>query len=391
MPNSKSSNFKNFVATKPAKKKIAIIGSYAGSLISFRGNLLVDLQKNHYEVIVLLPDINKHPTVASRLDCMGIKFFGFPLKGNRINPFSDIKSLICISRILKRESVSALLLYTIKPVIYGSIVGRLLGIRKIFSIITGVGFVFTGKDSVKGRIVKFIVKTLYKFAFLFNKAIFFQNKDDLNLFIDLKLINRQNTLLTNGSGVDLDYYAPESVVSKVTNFLFIGRLLGDKGIREFIIAAAEVKAINPNVTFSVCGWIDHSPDAITQNELDAWITQGVINYLGKMEDVRPAIAESSVMVLPSYREGTPRSVLEAMSMGKPIITCDVPGCRETVIDGINGYLVPHKSPKSLVLAMEKFISNPKDILDMGYNSRLIASEKFNVIDVNKIILNAIET
>lgn len=373
------------------EKKIAVIGSYAGSLISFRGDLLCDLKRNNYEVIVLLPGISEYPKVVSQLKKMKIDFFEIPLKGNRLDLLSDIKYLITIYRILKREQVNMLFLYTIKPVIYGSLAGRLLGISKIFSMITGVGFIFSGKKSFKGTIIKLIVQMLYRFAFTFNKILYFQNPDDLKLFTDLKLVKRKTTLITNGSGVDLNYYAQVPIVDKGINFLFIGRLLGQKGIREFVSAAEEIKAFNLDVSFSVCGWIDESPDAIKQAELDNWILKDTVKFLGKMEDVRPAIAESSVMVLPSYREGTPRSVLEAMSMGRPIITSNVPGCRETVLDGINGYLVEHKSTRSLVAAMKKIIMNPNTIPMMGRNSRVIAAEKFNVTKVNKAILESMDT
>ena len=166
----------------------------------------------------------------------------------------------------------------------------------------------------------------------------------------------------------------------------IGRLLGDKGVREFAEAARKIKALHPEVRFNVVGWIDSNPDAIAQSELDAWVADGTLEFLGKLDDVRPAIAACTVYVLPSYREGTPRTVLEAMAMGRPIITTDAPGCRETVIDGDNGFLVPVQSVDALVDAMLKFIEDPALAPRMGRRSRQIAEDKYDVHKVNAVML-----
>jgi glycosyltransferase involved in cell wall biosynthesis len=196
----------------------------------------------------------------------------------------------------------------------------------------------------------------------------------------------------NGSGVDISEYAvaPLPTMGDVptARFLLIARLLGDKGIREYAQAAAIVKAKYPQVQFDLVGWIDDNPNAIQQHELDSWVNEGVFNFLGRLADVQPAIAACSVYVLPSYREGTPRTVLEAMAMGRPIITTDAPGCRETVIDGYNGYLVPVKAVEELASAMEKFILNPELIVSMGAASRTLAEKKFDVHSVNQAMLQA---
>jgi glycosyltransferase involved in cell wall biosynthesis len=168
--------------------------------------------------------------------------------------------------------------------------------------------------------------------------------------------------------------------------LLIARLLGDKGIREYAQAAQRIRAIHQDVRFSLVGWIDENPDAITQAELDAWTVAGDLVYLGRLEDIRPAIAACSVYVLPSYREGTPRTVLEAMAMGRPIITTDAPGCRETVIDGDNGFLVPVRSVDALVEAMQRFVQDPGLAARMGQRSRQLAEEKYDVHKVNAVML-----
>ena len=159
--------------------------------------------------------------------------------------------------------------------------------------------------------------------------------------------------------------------------------MGDKGVREYAQAAAIIKQKSPEVEFNLVGWIDENPAAITQQELDEWVADGRLKYWGKLSDVRPAIAASSVYVLPSYREGTPRTVLEAMSMGRAIITTDAPGCRETVVHGENGYLVEVKSVQSLVDAMKKFLEQPELVLQMGKRSREIALYKYDVHQVNQ--------
>jgi glycosyltransferase involved in cell wall biosynthesis len=195
--------------------------------------------------------------------------------------------------------------------------------------------------------------------------------------------------VVNGSGVDLDEYSFRANKEKQPSFLMIARLLGDKGVREYVRAASLIHSSNPGIRFKLIGWIDENPDCIKQHELDEWINSGHIEYLGRLNDVRSSIEESSVYVLPSHREGTPRTVLEAMAMGRPIITTDTPGCRETVIEGENGFLVPVNSVDALVEAMQRFIDNPKLAVEMGRRSREIAEEKYDVHKVNAVMLREI--
>jgi len=186
--------------------------------------------------------------------------------------------------------------------------------------------------------------------------------------------------------VDISEYQVTPLPGEGSRFLMIARLLGDKGVREYVSAARIVRSSNPNARFGLVGWIDENPNAIAQSELNGWIEEGGIEFHGRLEDVRPAIAKSSVYVLPSYREGTPRTVLEAMAMGRPIITTDAPGCRETVINGENGYLVPVKSVDDLVEAMQRFMDDPDLAETMGRRSREIAEDKYDVHKVNAVML-----
>jgi len=215
---------------------------------------------------------------------------------------------------------------------------------------------------------------------------FFQNPDDKRLFKELGITNSAaETRVVNGSGVDISQYSMAPLPANPV-FLLIARLLGDKGVREYAAAAKIVKQKYPEVSFNLVGWIDENPDAIQRQELDAWVSEGIIDFKGKLSDVRPAIAESSVYVLPSYREGTPRTVLEAMAMGRAVITTDAPGCRETVDDGVNGRLVPVRSVNQLADTMIEFVEKTDLILKYGESSRNIAEQKYDVHKVNAYML-----
>jgi len=235
--------------------------------------------------------------------------------------------------------------------------------------------------------LKNLVKLLYKIALKYNNVVFFQNPDDLNLLLRLRLIKDKNkTLILNGSGINLEKYYFAPLKEKSISFLLIARLIWDKGIYEYIEAARIIKKKYPNVSFLLLGPNEKNPCAIKKEYIKKWANKGIINYLGEKDDVRPYIANSSVFVLPSYREGIPRSILEAMAMGRPVITTNSPGCRETVEDGVNGFLVPIKDSKALADRMEKFILNPDLIKQMGNRSREIAEKRFDVYKVNRIIL-----
>jgi glycosyltransferase involved in cell wall biosynthesis len=279
--------------------------------------------------------------------------------------------------------------YTIKPVIYGTLAAWLAGVPHRFALITGLGYAFQGCGQ-RSRL-QALVQRLYGLALARAQRVFFQNHDDLALFQERGILNPHTQVcVVNGSGVDLDSFAvrplPAAALAGSVRFLFIGRLLGDKGVREYAQAARLLKRSHPQVQCALVGWVDSNPNAITQAELDGWIADGSIEFLGRLADVRPAIEACSVYVLPSYREGTPRTVLEAMAMGRPIVTTDAPGCRETVIDGENGFLVPVQDAVALAQAMARFIDEPALQTSMGIRSRLIAEVKYDVHKVNAVML-----
>jgi len=266
------------------------------------------------------------------------------------------------------------------------LVAYLLKVPTRFALITGLGFNFTGKANRLISLMRVFLKMVYRFSLQKSSKVFFQNPDDKYYFESIKILKQSHpSVVINGSGVNLDHFSVAPLPINIS-FLMVARLLGDKGIREYIYAAKLIKKKHPNINFSLVGWIDEHPDAIKQKDLDDWVNDGIISFLGKLEDVRPAISDCCVYVLPSYREGTPRTVLEAMAMGRPIITTDAPGCRETVINGKNGFLVPVKSIDALVEAMLKFIKNPELCIHMGKKSRLLAEEKYDVNKVNAVML-----
>lgn len=365
------------------KKTIVVLGSYAPSLITFRGDLLKALVTLGYDVIACAPDAPDD--VIEDLDSIGVRYIKIPISRTGLNPVKDIQTFLFLLSLLRKVQAQIVLAYTVKPVIYGSLAAKAASVPAIFSMVTGIGNAFVAKG-FKARLVRLLVSFLYRIGLAVNKQVFFQNPDDLAEFKKRGLLGvNDKAVLINGSGIDIQGFQVREY-PKVIRFLLIARLLKDKGLVEYVQAASVVKQKYPNVTFDLVGWLDENPASISKAQLDEWVNAGTVNYLGKLDDVRPAIANASVYVLPSYREGTPRTVLEAMAMGRPIITTDAPGCRETVIDGHNGFLVPVQSVNELVTAMEKFILNPDLIANMGKRSREIAEDKYDVHKVNQVIL-----
>ena len=367
---------------------ILLIAGFADSLIGFRKPLIVALLNKGLIVHVAAPELTKNNKVTTELQSLGVVFHDVSMQRSGMNPFSDLFCLLSMWKLMRRLKPDCFLGYTIKPVIYGSIAAMLARVPNRFALITGLGFAFIGEEGGARSKVRALVQGLYGFALKNVDTVFFQNPDDEALFRDLQIISSKiDSCVVNGSGVDVSQFdvAPLDI-NKPIRFLLIARLLGDKGVREYTKAAREVKKVYPNAEFDLVGWIDENPDSISQVELDSWVGAGTVNFFGRLSDVRSAIRECSVYILPSYREGTPRTVLEAMAMGRPVITTDAPGCRETVVDGDNGFLVPIKNHKALAKAMLRFIEQPDIITKMGLRSREIAEVKYDVNKVNAQML-----
>ena len=374
--------------------KFLIISSFLPSVLNFRGKLIEAIHQRSYEIHIIAPDLTSFPTEHEKLLDLGYCIHEVPMQRTGTNPASDLKTLLSMYALINKIKPDYVLSYTIKPVIYGTLAAWLAKVPHRYALITGLGYAFQNVETNSKRsIFQKLVHGLYQQALSRSHKAFFQNPDDLKLFQDLKLLGSDTpAVVVNGSGVNVTDFnvlpLPLDAGQKPKiSFLLIARLLVDKGVREYAEAAKIIQQQYPHVEFNLVGWIDENPSAITQQELDQWVANKTVKYWGKLTDVRPAIAESSVYVLPSYREGTPRTVLEAMAMGRAIITTDAPGCRETVVDGDNGFLVEVKSVESLVEAMQKFIHQPELIEKMGNRSREIALHKYDVHQVNKHMMH----
>jgi glycosyltransferase involved in cell wall biosynthesis len=368
----------------PSPKRVLIIGSFAPSLIRFRGSLIAAMIECGHSVVAAAPDIDAE--TAGELQDLGATAREIPLRNTSLNPVALLRSIRAMRAIIRQERPDVLLAYTIKPVIVSSLAGRAEQVDTIVSLITGAGYAFTGGREAKRVLSRIAASVLYRLALRRSDVIIFQNPDDQQLFERLHLIPEGSRVVhrVNGSGVDLAHFLAAPVPEK-TSFLMIARLLKDKGIREFAEAAKRVKLDHPEVPIVLVGDFDPSPDSLSRDELDELVRCG-IEYRGHLADVRPAIADCSVYVLPSYREGTPRSVLEAMAMGRAIITTDAPGCRETVIEGENGFLCRPRDSESLYEAMIRFVDEPGLASKMGGRSRSLVEAKFDVREVNASLL-----
>ena len=333
-------------------KKVAIVLNNSWYAYNFRLNLARSLKENAYEVIFIAPYDEKYTELIEK----EFKFYDINIDAKGINPISDFKTMASLYKLYKTIKPDMVLNFTIKPNIYSSIVAGILKIKSI-SNITGLGTIF-----IKQSIVTKIAKLLYKVALGFNNKIFFQNNDDRSLFIENKLIIQSKTDLLPGSGVDLNKFIPmKKDTDGVIRFLLIARLLKDKGVLEFIEAIKTIKNKYKKVEFQILGEVGvANKTAITKDELQVWVDSNLVNYLGTTDNVQNIISKVDCVVLPSYREGIPRSLLEACAMEKPIIATDVVGCKEVVDDGINGYLCEVRNSKDLADKMEIMINLSDD-------------------------------
>lgn len=366
---------------------VIVLGSHAPSLINFRGPLLAELVARGWRVTAAAPDIDRH--TQSALEAMGVQVETTPLARTGMNPLSDIAYCRALTRLFRLAAPDVVLAYTAKPVIWGAVAARQAGVPRMVAMITGLGYAFTpaARPSLRGLAARLAATALYRLALALADRVLFQNPDDLELFRRKGLVDPRKAEITAGSGIDLDRFAPTSLPKRIS-FLMASRFLSAKGVREYAAAALRLKARYPQIEFRLAGWIDPGPDAIAHEELDGWIQDGLV-CLGRLDDIRPAMASASVFVLPSYREGTPRSVLEAMAMGRPVITTDAPGCRETVRDGENGFLVAPRDSDAVMRAMECLINEPALIPHMGQASLKRAREKYDVRRVNAQVIAAL--
>lgn len=364
---------------------ILLIASYAPSLVNFRGPLIRTLVAQGHVVHVAAPEAQA-VIAASGLAGM-VTAHDIPVDRTAIGILANLSALAAYLRVIRSVRPSHLLAYTIKPVVFGMLAGRLAGVPYRHALLTGLGYVFE-HGSMRARLLRVLIWPVYRAA-LRGAVVIFQNPDDAAVFQRLRLVSRdQHVAVVNGSGIDLDQFRPVPLGNgKVV--LLIARLVEAKGVLDYVAAARIVHRSMPEAVFQIAGWIDAAnPGAITRQALDEWIADGTIDYLGPLEDVRPALAACTVFCLPSYYEGTPRTVLEALATGRPVVTTDVPGSRETVRDGWNGRLVPPRAPAALAEAILAVLDDRRDAERMAAASLSYARDRYDVVKVNASMIDA---
>ena len=366
--------------------KIILLGSYGPSLINFRGELIGELCAQGFDVHAAAPEIEVE--TRQKLEQKGCTVHDVELQRTGLNPGTDLKTYRALKKLMLQIKPDIFLGYTIKPVIYGNLAAKAAGVPIRCGLITGLGSAFTAKTGFVQSLAMSLARRMYRSALRSANVVMFQNPDDRDLFLQMNLVTKEKCRIVNGSGVNTQYFA-QSPLPEEPVFLLIARLLVDKGIREYIQAIRILKKQYPDAKCKLVGWIDPHPFAIEQPEVDEWVGEGLIEHIPRVDDVRPIMESCSVYVLPSYREGTPRTVLEAMSMGRPVVTSDAPGCRETVTDGVNGFLVKVKEAGELSQAMLRLAGDAKLRQEMAEASRRIAVEKYDVNKVNQQIIEYI--
>jgi glycosyltransferase involved in cell wall biosynthesis len=371
-------------------RRLAFIANQAFSISNFRGPLVREMVGRGLTVYALAPDYDdaSRAVVAS----LGAVPIDSSMSRTGMNPLRDILDIFRLAIQLRRLQLDATFAYFIKPVIYGTIAARLAAVPKRFAMIEGAGYVFTDDDkpSMCRRLLRAFVTQLYRLSLAQANRIFMLNPDDKELFVNECMVPDEKAQLLDGIGLDLNHYQVVEPILQPICFILVARLLREKGIYDYIEAARRIKSLHPSVRFLLLGSIDLNPGSVSESEVQSWVAEGVVTWTRQVADVRTWIAQASIFVLPSYREGLPRSTQEAMAMGRPVITTDVPGCRETVEEGVNGFMVPSRDPSALVHAMLTFIQQPEIIAPMGAESRRLAEKKFDVHKINAKILAAME-
>lgn len=370
-------------------RKILVIGSLAESLVNFRGDLLRSLVASGCTVTAAAP---AGPVwVDNKLRQWGVRRAVLPMNRTGVSLAQDLALLASLWRLVRSERPDAVLGYTIKPVVFGSLAAWLAGVPRKVAMITGLGFAFMDATSSRQRAVQRVARALYWLALRCADVVLFQNGDDEAALRSFGLLPAgADSRRIAGSGVNLERFPRQSLPSGQRRFLLVARLLRDKGVREYFAAATRIRTTHPGIECDLVGPLDSNPSAVTAQELQEAIVSGAVRYHGAVDDVRPFLRDCHVYVLPSYREGMPRSVLEAMATGRPIITTDAPGCRETVEVGVNGMLVPVGDSSALADAMAHYAEIDDASLEtQATASRRLAEQRFAVQRVNADILDAL--
>lgn len=362
--------------------KIAILVCYNPTLINFRLDLMKEMVRLGHQVVAIGNESDGK--WSKMLRPYGIEYRFIKMQRNGLNPVWDFVSFVQLVKLLKKEKPDRIFTSQAKMVLYGGGAAHWLGIQDVYPLIAGMGSVFLS-SGLKGHILKKILMSGYRLSLRRSPSVFFQNQDDASFFVDNRIVPSERIVFLNGSGVNLDRFSKQPFPGTF-GFLCVCRIIRDKGVLEYLSACRMVKTQHPEIRCLLVGPFDSNPSALKPDELQPYIDDRSIEYFGEQTDVRPYLAQCNVFVLPSYREGTPKSVLEAMSCGRAIITTDAPGCRETVMEGKNGFLVPVKDDKAIAEKMLFLYQNPAICEQMGNTSREIAEQKFDVRLVNQVIL-----
>ncbi len=364
--------------------KCIIVSPKNRTVYNFRGDLIKKIIDNGYEVVVTGPNSIDIDKIVE----LGVRFVEIPNNKNGVNPFADLKYQKHLQKLFEAEQPDVVFGYTSKPVIYGTLAAKKAEKKtkkKIHTVamVTGVGYAFTA-NTFKARLIRLIMSVLYKRAFKKADKVVFQNDDDKCQFENIKLVKPIKTGVVNGSGVNTNkFYVAE--YPEIITFFMLARVMYSKGVREYLEACRIVKKQYPQVRCMLLGACENIQDSMSKEDLAPYIKEEIIEYFGETDKVVDYYKQCSVYVLPSYREGTPRTVLEAASMGRAIITTDAPGCRGTVIDGETGFIVPTKDSETLASKMMEFVKNPDLIKIMGQASAKYCREKFDVEKVNTVM------
>ena len=385
--NSDLDNMSREAKLPAAMKSLMLVSAFPESVVRFRGDLIRSFVERGYNVSVLSAEANAE--IKEEINDLGSRFISYDIDRNGMNPLRDFATYSHLKRLYSTHKPDIVLAYTIKPVIWGGIAARSFPSIRFSSLITGLGYAFQGQ-SVRRRMLSNVVTHLYRFSLRRAESVIFQNQDNLRIFVSRGIVPESKCRIVPGSGVSLFHYKQEPIPDGEIRFLLIARLLKEKGIREYVEAAKIVKKQFPSARFLLVGPSDPSPDGIPLDVVKNWDSEGVIEYRGATTDVRPFLNDCHVFVLPSYHEGMPRTVLEAMATGRPILTTDVCGCRETVENGKNGWLVPKADSQALAERMIWFLKHPSQLAIMGNESRTLAEKRFDVEIVSSKMLEILQ-
>jgi glycosyltransferase involved in cell wall biosynthesis len=371
--------------------RTAIVGGFGDLVVKLRGPLVRALRDAGHEVVVCVPAPSPEARagVESGLRELGARLVEAPLDRTGTGLLAELAARDFYADFMARERPDAVLAYNPKPIFHAVPAARRAGVRRVSAMVTGLGYAFTSRD-LRARALAVVAMRLYRRALRAADCVIFQNPDDREFFGHLGLLaGVRDVRQIPGSGVDLARFVAVPIVEPPSriDFLFCGRLLRDKGVTDFVEAARALRALRTDADrcrFMVAGFVDRNPSSVTQDEVDSWVRSGAVEYLGRLEDVRPALGACSVFVLPSHREGLPMAALEAMATGRAVVAGDAPGCRWVVEDGVSGLLVPPGAPAALAVAMEQFLEDPALVVSMGragreraerlYDSKRVAAE-----------------